>query len=99
MNKKISTFPRVFSGVKTALEQAQYLKKCGYKCGDLLIRNKFVVNENSPISEFQAVYDTYKQEGIEIYSAITDLKAPSENMEKILGFCGSHGIKKIKIGN
>ena len=42
----ITTFPRVFSGVKTAAEQAEFLKKCGFTHGDLLIRKNFVVSEN-----------------------------------------------------
>ena len=94
----ISMFPRVFRGVKTAAQQAQFLKKCGFVCGDLLIRNEFVVNNDSSEAEFQAVFDTYDREGVRLYSAITDLNAPCDNMEKILDFCGRHGMRKIKIG-
>ncbi|MCL2813280.1 MAG: sugar phosphate isomerase/epimerase [Oscillospiraceae bacterium] len=94
----ISSFPRVFCGVKTAEEQARFFKKCGYTHGDLLIRDNFFVNSDSPAEAFQAVYDTYEKEGVRLYSAITDLNAPCENMEKILDFCGRHNICKIKIG-
>ena len=94
----ISTFPRVFSGVKTAQEQVDFLKKCGYSYGDLLIREKFVVNNDSPVADFNAVYDVYKQANVGIHCAITDLNAPCNNMEKILDFCGKKGILKIKIG-
>ena len=94
----ISTFPRVFSGVRTAEEQTEFLKKCGYEYGDLLIRNNFVVNNESPATDFQAVYDVYQKAGVKLYGAITDLNAPCDNMEKILDFCGKHNIFKIKIG-
>jgi len=98
MGVMISTFPRVFSGVNTAEEQTEFLKKCGYEYGDLLIREKFVVNNDSPAEDFQKVYDIYKKNGVILYGAITDLNAPCENMEKILDFCGKRGILKIKIG-
>ena len=94
----ISSFPRVFNGVKTAGEQARFFKKCGYAHGDLLIRDNFAVNNDSPTEDFQAAYDSYEKEGVCLYSAITDLNAPCENMEKILDFCGKHGMRKIKIG-
>ena len=94
----ISSFPRVFYGVKTAEEQARFFKECGYAHGDLLIRENFVVDNDSPTEAFQAVYDTYEKEGVRLYSAITDLNAPCGNMEKILDFCGKHGMRKIKIG-
>jgi len=98
MKPIISTFPRVFSGVKTAGEQTAFLKKCGYEYGDLLIRDNFIVNNHSPVSDFQAAYEAYEKAGVKLYSAITDLNAPCENMEKILDFCGGHGMYKIKIG-
>jgi L-ribulose-5-phosphate 3-epimerase len=94
----ISTFPRVFSGVKTAKEQVAFLNKCGYKHGDLLIREKFAVNNDSPVAEFEAAYDAYQEGGIALHSAITDLNSPCDNMEKILDFLGKHNIRKIKIG-
>jgi len=94
----ISTFPRVFCGVGNAEEQTRFLKKCGYDHGDLLIRENFAVDNDSPLSDFVSVHDTYQKNGISLHGAITDLNAPCENMEKILDFCGGHGILKIKIG-
>ena len=94
----ISVFPRVFSGVKTAAEQAEFLKKCGFTHGDLLIRKGFVVSEDTPEDDFEPVFEEFKKRGVTLYSAITDLKSASPEIEKILKVCNKHNLRKIKIG-